>query len=78
MAITYFGYHVEAFWFSCSHDILIIWISNSLALSIPDDDYSRNALSALNLISTFLLFFCATINSDVNLDPFGVLVPSEF
>ena len=34
---------------------LIIWFSNILALSVPEDGYSRYATCALNLISTFLL-----------------------
>jgi hypothetical protein len=33
----------------------IIWLSNLSTLSVPDEDDSRNALCALNLISTFLL-----------------------
>ena len=33
----------------------IIWISNILALSVPDEGYSRNASCALSMISTFLL-----------------------
>ena len=32
----------------------IIWLSNLLILSVPDEGYSRNASCALNLISTFL------------------------
>ena len=32
---------------------LIIWLSNILALSVPDEGYSRNASCAINLISTF-------------------------
>ena len=34
-----FGYPVSALWFS---GYFIIWISNLLTLSIPDEDYSRN------------------------------------
>jgi len=34
---------------------LIIWLSNLLALSVPDEGDSRNVLCALNLISIFLL-----------------------
>ena len=34
---------------------LIIWLSNILALGVPDEGYSRNASCALNLISTVLL-----------------------
>ena len=30
-------------------------ISDAVALSVPDEGYSRNAPCALNLISTFLL-----------------------
>jgi predicted neutral ceramidase superfamily lipid hydrolase len=35
---------------------LIIWLSNLSILSVPDEGYSRNALCALNLISTFYYF----------------------
>ena len=35
--------------------VVIIWFSNLLILSVPDEGYSRNASCALNLISTFLL-----------------------
>ena len=38
-------------------NVKIIWISNILALTVPDEGYSRNASCALNLISTFLLLF---------------------
>jgi len=34
---------------------LIIWLSILPILSVPYEGYSRNALYALNLISTFLL-----------------------
>jgi hypothetical protein len=33
----------------------IIWLFNLSILSVPDEFYSRNASTALNLISTFLL-----------------------
>ena len=36
--------------------IIIIWLSNFLALSVPDKGYSRNASCALNLIFTFLMY----------------------
>ena len=35
--------------------LYIIWLSNILALSVPDEGYSRNASCALNLIFTYLL-----------------------
>jgi hypothetical protein len=35
-------------------DYKIIWLSNMLALIVPDKAYSRNASCAPNLISTFL------------------------
>ena len=38
--------------------LLIIWLSNISTLSLPAEAYSRNASSALKLISTFLFFFC--------------------
>jgi len=34
--------------------ILILWLSNFLALSVPDEDFSRNASCALILKSLFL------------------------
>jgi len=34
---------------------IVIWISNIMILSIPDEDYCRNASCTLNLISAFLL-----------------------
>ena len=37
---------------------IIIWLSNILALSVPDEGCFRNASCALNLISTFLISFC--------------------
>jgi hypothetical protein len=37
----------------------IIWLSNFLAFTVPDEGYFRNALCALSLISMFLF------NSDV-------------
>jgi hypothetical protein len=40
--------------FSCSQDFEIIWLSNRMALSVSHEGDSRNALCALNLISTFL------------------------
>jgi len=38
-------------------DFKIIWLSNLLSLSVLDEDYSRVASGALNLISTFLLSY---------------------
>jgi hypothetical protein len=34
---------------------MVLGVKDILAFSVPDNGYSRNALSALNLISTFLL-----------------------
>ena len=36
-------------------DSRIIWLLNILALSVPDEDYSRNSSCVLNLKSIFLL-----------------------
>jgi len=33
----------------------MIWLSDHLTLSVPDESFSRKARCALNLISTFLL-----------------------
>ena len=38
-----------------NNEYKIIWLSNILALRLPNEGYSSNALCALNLISTFLL-----------------------
>ena len=46
----------RAFSFLAFKDFEIIWLSNILALNIPDEGYSRNASYALNLISTF--YYC--------------------
>jgi len=44
-------------WFKSLFKLLIhkipLWLSNLSILSVPDEGYSRNALCALNLISTF-------------------------
>ena len=42
-------------WVLLLPNILIIWLSNLLILSVPDEGYSRNVPCALNLMSTFLL-----------------------
>jgi len=49
----------RSFGFLAPKDLKIIWFSNILALSVPDEGYSRNAWCALNLISTFLLNYLA-------------------
>ena len=48
------------FWVFCKGPLvlllpkhLIIWVSNLSILSVPDEDYSRNASCTLNLITTF-------------------------
>jgi len=41
-------------------DIQIIWLSNMFSLNVPDEDYSRNAPCALNLLFSFLF------NNDYN------------
>jgi hypothetical protein len=55
--ITDLGYPIQALGvgFLASKDFQIIWLLNMLALRVPDEDYSRNSSSVLNLISTFLL-----------------------
>ena len=35
-------------WCSCFQQLLIIWFSNILTLSTPDEGYSRNVSCALN------------------------------
>ena len=51
LLFTNFGYHVQAL----SKHFLIEWISSYSMLSVPDENYSRNASSAINLISPVLL-----------------------
>jgi hypothetical protein len=41
--------------FLAPKDFKIIWLSNILGLSVPDEGYSKNVWRALNLISMFLL-----------------------
>ena len=41
--------------FIAPKDFKVIWLSNSLALSVPDESYFRYVSWALHLISTFLL-----------------------
>ena len=40
----------------CSLHLYITWLSNSLALDIPDESYLKNIPCALNLISTFYYY----------------------
>jgi len=52
------------FWISCSgpfgfigsKHFWIIWLSNRSIMSVPDEDYFRNATCALHLISPFIDF----------------------
>ena len=48
-----FYYHVP-FGFLVPNKFQISWLSNILALSVPEEGYRRHASSGLNLISTFL------------------------
>jgi len=54
--------------FGCiaSKDFLnkIIWLSNILVLSVPDESYSRNASCALNLISTFFFIIMLVVRGE--------------
>jgi len=44
-----FDYLVLVLWFSCSQRFFkIIWVSNLLTLSVPDEGYSRNTTCTLN------------------------------
>jgi hypothetical protein len=59
------------FWLSCLGPwvlllpkLNIIWLSKLSILGVPDEGYSKNASSALNLISTLFFvffFFCSMI-----------------
>jgi len=51
--------HLFSFNYTCNisfnkQDFRIIWLSNILALSVPDEGYSGNVSCALNLLSAFL------------------------
>jgi hypothetical protein len=48
-----FYYHVP-FGFLVPNKFQISWLSNILALSVPEEGYRRHTSSGLNLISTFL------------------------
>ena len=50
-----FAYPAYALCISCFQSFKIIWIPSRLVLSVPDEGYSRNASSALDWISQFLL-----------------------
>ena len=47
----------KIFGFLALKDFTIIWLSNILILSVPDESFSRNALCALNFISKILLVY---------------------
>ena len=56
------GRYLSRFWLSCSGTLVclltyfyIIWLSDVLTLSAPDEVYSGNTSCAFYLISTFLL-----------------------
>jgi len=51
------GYPVEDFALLAFKHFKIIWLSNLLTTSVPDECYSRNASCTLNYISTFFFFF---------------------
>ena len=46
---------LSVFGFPAPKYVEIIWFCNILALSLPDESFSRSASCALNLISKFLL-----------------------
>jgi hypothetical protein len=48
---------LSVFGFPAPKYVEIIWFCNILALSLPDESFSRSASCALNLISTFLSLF---------------------
>jgi hypothetical protein len=39
----------------------IFWFSNPSGLSVPDEDYSRSVVCALNWISTLLFIHCDSL-----------------
>jgi hypothetical protein len=56
---AHFGYPgFRPFWFYCSRTL-----SNISILIVPDEGYSRNVSSAINLMSTFLLRQCVEASS---------------
>jgi hypothetical protein len=48
-----------SFGFPATKDFKIIWLSNILTLSVPDEGYSKNASRAQNMISTFYEHRCS-------------------
>ena len=48
---------LKPFGFIVPKDLYIIWHANILALSAPDEGYSRNASCAPNLISSLLYLY---------------------
>ena len=55
-----FGYYVG---FLAPKDSYIIGFSNVLVLGVSDEGYSRNASSALNLISTLVLVYTCFLDN---------------
>jgi hypothetical protein len=57
VTVADFSYPSMPFSFIAPKICSINWFSNLSILSVPYEGYSRNALCALNLISTFLFLF---------------------
>ena len=55
------------YWFHSPDDFYVTWLSNILAVCVPDECYSRNTSCALNLISRFLLMIINHISTSENL-----------
>ena len=45
-----------AFYLLVTNDLYIVWLSNPVTLTVPDEGYSRNVSYALN--NTYILIIC--------------------
>ena len=81
MTITDFVY-LKALWYSCSRNILVIWLSNRQTLSVPDEGYPRSLPCTLNWISTFLFqmswFYHMLLQYHLNTKRRTTLIPNLF
>jgi hypothetical protein len=55
--------------------VFVSWLSNLSILSVPDEGYSRNALCALNLMSTFYYYHWVDTTGVGLLVPEGIIRP---
>jgi hypothetical protein len=65
-SITYLVYHSH-----CLSLVVSKYLSNLLIMSVPDENYSRDASCALNSVSTFLLHCIITGSILLHVDYFS-------